>query len=168
MKTLYLINTTKYPYHKILVEDFNAVCPGEVTDLAKVSNYGSTYGSIKEYSPDAIIAFDLAGHDFRTGNGTLSLNGIYCRIANILFQKLSVYGSDVKLRQNLSAFMYIPESEDVAEAYKSCPEVPNIYNLPKIMYKATDEKDREYNRRQIAKWWEEFKVEAWLDHADGI
>lgn len=168
MKILYLIDTKKYTYHKNIIEDFKTVIDGEVMDLSNISDLGSAYHSIDQFKPNVIIIFDLIGHEFKTGNGTLSLNGIYCRIANVLFQKVQVYGNETKLRQNLSSFMYISERDDVILVKDNCPDVPNIDYLKGIQYKISSEEEHLENQNKISLWWQDFKKEAMINEDTNI
>lgn len=168
MKIIYLIDTKKYPYHTNVIKDFIHVIDGEIVDIATVNDLGSTYYSIEEYGPRVIIAFDLVGHSFRTGSGTLSLNGIYCRIANVLFQKVQVYGNDIRLRQNLSSFMYITERDDLLSVRENCSELPNIEYMKEITYKASTDEEHEENQSIIRNWWLDFKKEAMINEDTNI
>ena len=162
MNTLYLIDTAKYTYHKRIIKSFTDVIPGKVFDMSDGTPYGNRYYEIEKSAPDAIITLDLAGHVLRTGNGTLSLNNIYARMAHILFHGPDHYGRDMKARQNLSMFTYIPTGEDVDKCTANLTEVPNIRSFVPFDYKADDETEQVVNRENIAKWWEEFKKDAML------
>ena len=162
MKLIYLIDSAKYPYHKRVIMDFTDVIPGKVLDMSDGVPYGNRYRQIDEADPNVVITLDLAGHVLLTGNGTLSLNNIYARIAHILFHGPQHYGRDLKARQNLSMFTYIPSGEDAGKCGSSLPEVPNVMSFVPFDYKADDEAEHAVNRDNIAKWWEEFKKDAML------
>lgn len=161
MKILYLIDSDKYNYHRRLADDFISVTGGSVIDTAG-ADPGKQYYDIAGESPDVVITFDLAGHIFRTGNDTLSLNNIYARFAHILFHRSSHYGRELKSRQNLSMFTFIPAGEDVGSCRRDLPEVPNIENFVSINYKPSDDDERKDNLANIASWWARFKEEAML------
>ncbi len=161
MKIIYLIDSKKYNYHKTLAADFAGITGGEIIDTAK-ADPGRQYYEISDKGPDAVITFDLAGHVFRTGNDTLSLNNIYARFAHILFHRSDHYGHELKKRQNLSMFTYIPKGEDITSYRKNYPEVPNIAEFVPISYKPANDKEREENRQNIKHWWDDFKRDAML------
>ncbi len=162
MKVIYLINSKEYGYHKNLVTDFVKVTGGEIIDMGDGSNLGVRYHEIEDMSPDAVITFDLAGHILRTGSDTLSLNNIYARFAHILFHRLDHYSRDLKARQNLSMFTFVPEGTDVAAASSAYDEVPNIEEFVPFNYKPANEKEREENIAGIRRWWDDFRKEAML------
>lgn len=161
-KTLYLINTKEYPYHKNIVSDFTKVIPGEVIDMSQGSPLHEIYYEIEKKSPNVVITFDLAGFELRTGSDTLSLNGLYARMAHIIFSKKNVNSSNLKLRQNLSMFTYIPEGIGVDEVKRTCPEVPNISNFVQFIYRADNVDEHEMNQNSIRRWWDDFKRDAML------
>ena len=162
MKILYLINSKEYGYHKKLAEDFINVTGGEVIDMGDGTNLGIRYYEINDISPDVVITFDLAGHVLRTGNDTLSLNNIYARFAHILFHKPEHYGRDLKARQNLSMFTFVPNGTDVAAFLSACDEIPNIKQFVPFEFKPADDKEREENMTQIRRWWDDFRKEAMI------
>lgn len=162
MKTLYLINSEKYNYHKELIKDFLIVIPGEIIDMGDGKDYGERFREIDSIHPDIIITYDLAGFELRTGSDTLSLNNIYARMAHILFHKTNYYGGNLRLRQNLSMFTYIPCEENISECRSLYPEIPNICEFVSIMYKADNDTDHKYNQSNIREWWETFKKDAML------
>ncbi|MCR5300870.1 MAG: hypothetical protein K6E49_00355 [Lachnospiraceae bacterium] len=161
MKILYLIDSKKYNYHKRLADDFISVTGGNVIDTAG-ADPGKQYYDIAEEDPDVVITFDLAGHEFRTGNDTLSLNNIYTRFAHILFHRSSHYGRELKARQNLSMFTFIPSGEDAGICRRDLPEVPNIDNFVNISYKPESDSEQKENLANIALWWSDFKRKAML------
>lgn len=162
MNIVYLINSKEYNYHSGLAEDFLSVTGGSVIDMGDGTNLGVRYGEIAGIAPDVIITFDLAGHLLRTGNDTLSLNNIYARSAHILFHKPDHYGRDLKARQNLSMFTYVPKGTDVGKARTSFYEVPNIGEFVPINYKPSGDKERADNIENIRSWWDDFRREAML------
>ena len=162
MKILYLINTKEYGYHKSLAEDFVSVTGGEVIDMGDGTNLGERYHEIKGMGPDIVITLDLAGHLLRTGNDTLSLNNIYARFAHILFHRPDHYGRDLKARQNLSMFTFVPEGTDVATVSSIYDEVPNFEEFVSFKYKPVSDKEREDNIAGIKRWWDDFRKEAML------
>ena len=162
MKVIYLINSKEYNYHKSLAVDFSGVTGGDVIDMGDGSNLGMRYYEIEKMAPDVIITFDLAGHLLRTGNDSLSLNNIYARSAHILFHKPDHYGRNLKVRQNLSMFTYIPNGSDAEAVRTGYPEIPNIDEFVQISYKPADDKEREDNIENIKRWWNDFKREAML------
>lgn len=162
MKILYLIDEKKYSYHKYLVKLFLPIIPGEVYDMSGLDALYEKFNYIRDYSPNVIISFDLAGFELRTVDNTLSLNGIYCRQANILFQKATVYGQDLMHRQNLSMYTYVCAKDDSDKLKETYREVPNIYRMPEIWYKPSNNIQEETNKENIKKWWDEFKKEARL------
>ena len=162
MTILYLIDSKEYNYHKSLANVFIGVTGGSIVDMGDGTNLGSRYYEIEGMSPDAIITFDLAGHLLRTGSDSLSLNNIYARFAHILFHKTDHYGRDLKARQNLSMFTFIPHGENVEIVKSNCPEVPNIKEFVSISYKPSDDREREINTENIKCWWDDFKREAML------
>lgn len=161
-KIVYLIDSKNYNYHMEIVNDFVCVTGGSIIDMGDGTNLGTRYYEIEDNSPDVIITFDLAGHPLRTGNDTLSLNNIYSRVAHILFHKTTHYGRDLKARQNLSMFTFVPNGEDVETVKANCPEVPNIEEFVHFSYKPEDNKEREKNIENIRCWWDDFKREAML------
>ena len=161
MKIIYLINGRKYGYHKTLARDFLEVIPGEVLDMSDGTPFGQRYYELEEKDPDVIITFDLAGHDLRTGSGTLSLNNLYARMAHILFHDPDRYGRDAALRQNLSMFMYIPAKEDGAYS-ANLQDVPNIRSFVPVRYMADSAEEHAGNVENIKVWWERFKKDAML------
>ncbi len=161
MKILYIINSADYKYHIKLVEDFINVTGGEVIDTT-LSDPGKQYYIIQDAAPDVVITFDLAGHVFRTGSDTLSLNNIYARFAHILFHKTDRYGRDLRKRQNLSMFTYIPVNEDIESVRASLPDLPNVNSFVSISYKPSNDEERAENITNITHWWNEFKKEAML------
>ena len=161
MKIIYLINSKDYSYHKKIVLDFISITGGEAIETSG-ANLGIQYYEIERLLPDLIITFDLAGHVFRTGSDTLSLNNIYARFAHILFRHYDHYGPALKARQNLSMFTFIPASEDVGSYRKRFEEIPNIETFVSINYKPSDENERKNNLANIEIWWNEFKKEAML------
>ncbi len=162
MKVLYLINSSKFNYHKNLAGDFTGVTGGDVLDMSDGKPLGERYYEIEGKKADVIITFDLAGHVLRTGNDTLSLNNIYARMAHILFQNTDRYGTDIKARQNLSMFMYIPEGSDVTSVREKCTQVWNIFIFPPIERNPQNDEQHEENRKEIKSWWEAYKKEAML------
>ncbi len=162
MIILYLINSKEYIYHKSLVEDFVGVTGGEVIDMGDGTNLGDRYHEIDGMASDVIITFDLAGHILRTGNDTLSLNNIYARFAHILFHKTDHYGRDLKERQNLSMFTFVPNGTDVEAFLSTYDEIPNIEQFVPFNYKPSDYKEREENIAQIRRWWDDFRKEAMI------
>ncbi len=162
MKILYLINTKQYGYHKNLIKDFTDITGGEVINMSDGIDLGSIYGQIAAVSSDVVITFDLAGHILRTGSDTLSLNNIYARMAHILFHKTDFYGQDIKARQNLSMFTYIPNSEDPEICRERLIGIPNISRFVGIDYKTSSAAQHEANRANIAIWWDQFKKDAML------
>ena len=162
MNIIYLINSKEYNYHKKVAEDFVSVTGGSVIDMGDGTNLGARFYEINGKRPDVIITFDLAGHVLRTGNNTLSLNNIYARFAHILFHKTDHYGRDLKARQNLSMFTYIPVSEDPERYRRIYEDVPNILNFPEFNYKACNDEEHLSNKESIKKWWEEFKKDAMI------
>ncbi len=162
MKVIYLINSKEYGYHKKLAEDFINVTGGEVIDMGDGINLGIRYYEINDISPDVVITFDLAGHVLRTGNDTLSLNNIYARFAHILFHKPEHYGRDLKARQNLSMFTFVPNGTDVAAFMSTYDEIFNMEQFVPFDYKSSDDKNREENMTQIRRWWDVFRKEAML------
>ena len=161
MKIIYLINSRKYIYHENLAKDFVSVTGGEIMDTAG-ADPGVQFYEIKEKDPDAVVTFDLAGHVFRTGNDALSLNNIYARYAHILFHGPDHYGSELKVRQNLSMFTYIPNGENTAFYRSRLSEVPNIEVFVPISCEPADDKERSDNLSNIRRWWDDFKEEAML------
>ncbi len=161
MKTVYLIDSSKYGYHKGILADFTDIVPGEVYDLAFDENE-IMYNDIAGSGADVIITFDTSGFSYRTVMDALSFNNIYARFAHILFHKPDYYKSTIKDRQNLSMFMYIPNGEDVSACETLCPDVPNIREFGPFRYKASTEEEHEINKDTVRKWWEEFKKEAML------
>lgn len=162
MNVLYLIDSKKYNYHKNLVSDFVSVTGGSIINMGDGTNPGARYYEIESMSPDVIISFDLAGHLLRTGSDSLSLNNIYARFAHILFHKTEHYGRDLKARQNLSMFTFIPNGENVETVKSNCPEVPNVEEFVSISYKPADDREREKNIESIKCWWKDYKREAML------
>ena len=162
MKILYLINSKEYSYHKNLVDDFISVTGGDVMDMGDGTNIGARYYEISDMSPDVVITFDLAGHVMRTGNDMLSLNNIYARFAHILFHRPDHYGRDLKARQNLSMFTFVPDGTDVTAASSMFDEVPNIEEFVPFNYKPVSGKEHEDNNAGISRWWNDFRKEAML------
>ena len=162
MTIVYLIDSKKYNYHKSLANDFVSVTGGSIVDMGDETNPGSRYYEIEDMSPDVIISFDLAGHLLRTGSDSLSLNNIYARFAHILFHKTGHYGRDLKARQNLSMFTFIPNGENVETVKSNYPEVPNVEEFVSISYKPADDREREKNIESIKCWWNDYKREAML------
>ena len=161
MKTMCLINSKEYNYHRQLAGVFAGITGGEIVDTAG-ADPGRQYYEIKDSNPDVIITFDLAGHVFRTGNDTLSLNNIYARFAHILFHKPGHYGRDLKLRQNLSMFTFIPNGEDPSSYRTLLPEVPNIEAFVPVVYKNPNDREHEDNLKNIKLWWSDFQKDAML------
>ncbi len=161
MKILYLIDSDKYNYHRRLADDFISVTGGSIIDTAG-ADPGKQYYDIAGESPDVVITFDLAGHIFRTGNDTLSLNNIYARFAHILFHRSSHYGRELKARQNLSMFTFIPSGEDVGSYRRDLPDVPNIDSFVNIRYKPDNNTEHKENLANITRWWSDFKRKAML------
>ena len=162
MNIIYLIDSKEYNYHKSLADVFSGVTGGTVIDMGDGTNLGMRYYEIEKLSPDVIITFDLAGHLLRTGNDSLSLNNIYARSAHILFHKPEHYGRNLKARQNLSMFTYIPNGGDAEAVRAEYPEVPNIEEFVPISYKPADDKERKENIENIKRWWDDFRREAML------
>ncbi len=162
MKILYLINTKEHDYHRLLITDFSGVIPGDVIDMADGCNLGKRYHEIEAADPDVVITFDAAGFELRTGNDTLSMNNISARMAHILFHKSEKYADELKYRQNLSMFTFIPKDEDLKECIKSFPAVPNILKLTEISTRPESVEEHDQNRTNIRTWWELFKKEAML------
>ncbi len=160
MNVVYLIDTGKNSYHTAILPDFTQVVPGNVIDMSDGDDIASKYYEIVKLKPDVVITFDLAGHLLRTSSDTLSLNNIHARMAHILFHKSDHYGRDLRLRQNLSMFTYIPGTEDAAKCRQNCPYVPNIDNFAAFDNKASTDEEHEKNREGIRFWWSEFKKEA--------
>ena len=84
------------------------------------------------------------------------------RVAHILFHKPDHYGRNLKVRQNLSMFTYIPNGSDAEAVQAVYPEVPNIEEFVPISYKPADDKERKENIESIKRWWNDFKREAML------
>ncbi len=162
MNIVYLINSKDYNYHKSLAEDFVSVTGGNIIDMGDGTQLGVRFYEISDMKPDVIITFDLAGHSLRTGNDTLSLNNIYARFAHILFRKTDNYGRDLKARQNLSMFTYVPNGADIEAVRTAYPEVPNIEEFVPFVYKPTDDKEREENAENLRRWWDVFRKDAML------
>ena len=162
MKILYIINSKEYSYHKNIITDFTRNIPGMVFDMGDGADYGMRYHEIEANSPDVIITFDLAGFELRTGGDTLSLNNLYARMAHILFHKPDYYGNNLRLRQNLSMFTYIPCDENILEYGSRYPEIPNICEFVSIINNADNDSDHKDNQSNIREWWEEFKKAAML------
>jgi len=161
MKIIYLIDSNNYNYHKKLAADFVSITGGEITDTAG-ADPGILYYEIKVQAPRVIITFDLAGHVFRTGSDTLSLNNIYARFAHILFHRSDHYAVELKARQNLSMFTFIPNGEDVAYYRDRYPDVPNIDRFVPFIYNASDEYEQQSNLANIRQWWNDFQRKAML------
>lgn len=162
MNIIYLINSKEYNYHKKVAEDFVSVTGGSVIDMGDGTNLGARFYEINGKRPDVIITFDLAGHVLRTGNNTLSLNNIYARFAHILFHKTDHYGRDLKARQNLSMFTYVPNGADIEAVRTAYPEAPNIEEFVPFAYKPADDKERDSNAENLRRWWDDFRKEAML------
>ncbi len=162
MRTIYLTDNRKFSYHRDLIKDFIGAIPGDIMDMSDGTDFGVRYAKIRDMAPDVVITFDLAGHVLRTGSDTLSLNNIHARMAHILFHKTDYYGSDLKPRQNLSMFTYIPVDEEADACRERFREVPNISSFVHINYKACNEAEHKENALNIAAWWEVFKEDAML------
>lgn len=162
MKTVYLIDTKEYSYHRSLAEDFVSVTGGTVSDMGDGTGLGVRYYEIEKMAPDVIITFDLAGHLLRTGNDSLSLNNIYAKIAHILFHKPDHYGRSLKARQNLSMFTFVPNGTDIIAVRESFDEVPNIEEFVPFYYRPSDETERTKNIENIKRWWDDLRREAML------
>ena len=162
MKVLYLTDSSRFNYHKNLVTDFNEVMPGDVFDISDGRPLGELYYEIEGAKPDVIVTFDLAGHVLRTGTDTLSLNNIYARMAHILLQNTDRYRADLRARQNLSMFTYIPEGSDLLTVREKYTEVPNILEFVPVERNPQTDEQHKKNREMIKIWWEEFKKEAML------
>lgn len=156
MKILYIINSSKYRYHNSLVTDFISITGGNTIDTAG-ADPGKQYYEIKEIAPDVVVTYDLAGHIYRTGNDTLSMNNIYAKFAHILFHRAEHYGHELKARQNLSMFTFIPQGEDIVSYRGRFPEVPNITEFVPFSYMPVNENERENNLVNIKCWWDDFK-----------
>lgn len=159
MKVAYLINSNKYSYHKELVKDFLQIIPGDVEDLANW-NY-TIVDAIADRNYDLVIMFDLVGHEYRTTSETLSFNKLKCRVANIIFRRISEY-SYAHYRQNLSSFMYISKRDALDMIREKFDEVPNIDYFEDIQYKASSVEEHNKNVECIKCWWDKFKKEAML------
>lgn len=159
---IYLINTKEYNYHRSLSTDFVGVTGGSVIDMGDGTDLGVRYHEIENARPDVIITFDLAGHILRTGNDALSLNNIHTKCAHILFHKPDHYGRDLKVRQNLSMFTYIPSGSDTKDVRNDLSEVPYVEEFVPVSYKPADDREREENTVNIKHWWDDFCKEAML------
>ena len=162
MNILYLTNTKQYSYHKKMADDFIIVTGGRLINIADEPDLGQCYHNISGSDPDVIITFDLAGHVFRTGTDKLSLNNIYARFAHILFHKPDYYGHDLKTRQNLSMFTYVPLGMLSDSLRKELSEVPNILEFVQIDYKSDTVDSRNDNQNNISLWWNDFRKAAML------
>ncbi|MBQ8666568.1 MAG: hypothetical protein IJ526_06875, partial [Lachnospiraceae bacterium] len=79
-----------------------------------------------------------------------------------LFHKTDYYGCDLKARQNLSMYTYIPAGENVEDTRENYPEVPNIEEFAAVSYKPADESEHRDNIDKIKQWWADYKREAML------
>ncbi len=162
MRILYLIDSKKN-YHKRILPQFLEITGGEVIDMADPIPLSDMYFRIEEYRPDVVITFDLAGFELRTSSDTLSLNNIYARMAHILFGSSGNYGADIKARQNLSMFTYIPDGEDCSEFLRRNPLIANVACFKAFDRNAESDEEKEKNISSIRAWWSEFKTEAMLE-----
>lgn len=162
MKVLYLINSSKFNYHEGLADDFTAVVPGRVLDMADGTPLDKRYYEIEGEAPDVIITFDLAGHVLRTGSDTLSLNNIYAKMAHILFRNADHYGKELTARQNLSMFTFVPRGTDIGLIREKLTEVWNIQEFVPIERNARTDEEHAGNREMTASWWEGFRREAMI------
>ncbi len=158
----YLINTKEYDYHRRLAGDFVSVTGGSVIDMGDETDLGLRYHEIENVRPDVIITFDLAGHILRTGNDSLSLNNIYTKCAHILFHSPDHYGCDLRARQNLSMFTYIPGGNDIDTVRAEFSEVPNIDEFVPVSCKSAGDPECKENAINIKRWWDNFCKEAML------
>lgn len=159
MKTAYIVNSAKYPYHRIVAEDFAKIIPGDLFDIAKYEY--QTINEVEAGEYDVVIVFDLVANDFRTTSDTLVINKLTAKIVTILFRKIEEYEA-VGYRQNLSSFMYISKRDDIKRIRQRYIEVPNIEYFPEFMYKADSSEEHERNLKCIKEWWLEYKKEAMI------
>lgn len=130
MKTVFVVNQRKYPYHEKFLDLFvkNAEKYGDVQifDMSSTQLLHEIYYKIAASECDLLISFDCAGFELRTENDTLSYNKLGCRMAHILFRNMRDYGENLKQQMNFSMFVFSVIQEDVSKIQKNFSNIPNI------------------------------------------
>lgn len=159
---LILINSKKYQYHREICNAFinnNSSCVFyyRIIDFADDLSLHNKYFDILNAVPTLILNLDGAAFVLKTESDNLSLNAVPCRIINLMFQNPENYGSDIKLRQNLSMFTYfspryIKDNEELNSVRKKYQNIPNIGLLCEYDYKASLSEDINKNADNLRKW----------------
>lgn len=166
MKSLILINSKQFSYHKRVADDFlytlreikSDDIKAQVFDMGRDIPLHEMFGEIKNHTPDCIFTFDLAGFELLTSNQTLSLNSLSVMCYNILFKSSGSYKDKLKLRQNLSMFTYFSSRDDIEFDERLKEMIPNPGRMCEYDY--VDESDcvREQNRTNLAQWIKTLKM----------
>ena len=157
MNAVFLINESKYSYHKYLYELFADVLnkvmqdKGILTNISFIERGGKAshevYAAIG--SPDCLFTFDFTGFDILTSGDTLALNGLSCKCFNFVFRGLSQFSKEMKMRQNFSMFTFVKPEENLNEFRNKYFNIPNIYSLCPIEYLVNNEEEMAANREQL-------------------
>lgn len=157
MKTVFVVNSVKYQYHKKLLELF-AIIAGrygdfEIFDMASDGPLYEIYYKIAASECDLLISFDCAGFELRTESDTLAYNQLGFRMAHILFHEMGEYGENLKQQINFSMFVFSCVREDVLFLQRNFPNIPNIEWLETPeKYLLTGDSGLERNSAWISEW----------------
>lgn len=146
----------------MLVNQLKALHKGpiESVDISSGKPLHEIYNFIVAQKPELIITIDCAGFELVTENDTLSLNGIHCRIVNILLHNTDSYRGELKYRQGLSMFTYFSyqdagDEDKILQLKNRYPHIPNINSFCKYDYKTLNGADDKDNLENLSKWFEE-------------
>lgn len=155
MKIAIIINSIRYKNHTEKAEIFKRVLGNKVNELllidmnSRLKDYEIFY-QLRDYKPDLVITFDLAGFELRTELNDISLNILPCRMAHILFDKSYKYPELKSVLLNISHFVVVLNGEDINLFRQSCRGIRNV-----MAGSLSDE-------NEINIWFELFCKEAWL------
>lgn len=162
MKILLIIDTKKYKYHNEIFVDFeNAIVNffenrGEnslnVFDMGMEGLDYEKFSYIQNLSADLIVTLDCAGFDMTTTGDNLSYNNLTCRMAHVLIKNDASFSRFLKYRQNFSMYTYCPEDENMGIKQGKFPEITNIGEMKKLVYKNIDDEDHKDNVAKIEMW----------------
>lgn len=135
-KVVLLSHTSTYPYHKDIYQIINSLScfkNFEIChfDIGKMGSKPFYFSQIQELSPAIVITLDLAGFQFYTQLGRISLNILPAKILNIIWGNKEEYAS--YLSQPLSLSMHFFDcSENPYNIAKDYPYVEYYNSLGTI------------------------------------
>lgn len=170
MKILIVYNSQKYKYHEKTVETILAVAMKQfgkdtVVDKLDMSSdcpLHELFYRIRDNGAQLIITLDLAGFELRTENDSISLNGIHSRIVNILLKGSDSFAGELKCRQNLSMYTYIPARENHEAVSRRYPGIPNLSVFCEYDYTADSDDKLSQNRNNLELWFKNMTEEIRL------